>query len=626
MLQERYPIDRLHSVLKPRQGWHPFPIATNREAWKALTQYPLNQARKARFIGQAELYLGQPWSPLSAVRYMDYGRNGNRTRYQEFYFERRDRLSILVLAECFEHKGRFIDEIINGLWLICEETTWVIPAHSIKASCEVLPILDGQTVDLFASQTALVLALVYDLLQDELDAVSPVVGQRIRQQIDTQVLEPVEERIVAKWWDGHNNWTPWICSNCLGAALLTWDDPDRVARYVHRLMEPVDNFLNDYADEGGCDEGPSYWSRAAGTLLIFLDLLYDRSDGQIDVYDEQKIKAMGEYFAYAHLDGPWFTNYADAPANCRVQRGVTYRYGERVGSNMMRDTVLMQMHNWQADGEIEELHGELRGDGILQMLAEMFWIPGDAKPFNLPRPIEAWYPDIQMAVVRSSDVADNGLVMAIKGNHNGESHNHNDVGHFVVMLNGEPGIIDLGTEDYTAQTFGPRRYELWCTRANGHNMPMFDGIEQTAGGKYAAKNVSFMDDGALATFRADIAGAYPAETGLTSLVRTATFDRNAVSAVIEDVIVRGKPTKVLELYLYSWKEPRQIGPGCISIATAPQELGLGFDSSLFTAEIKEMPVTDHKLGLAWGDRVYRIKLTASLPAGKTAYKLTFTPR
>ena len=43
---------------------------------------------------------------------------------------------------------------------------------------------------------------------------------------------------------------------------------------------------------------------------------------------------------------------------------------------------------------------------------------------------------------RSSD----GFYVAAQGGHNAESHNHNDVGNFIVFLNGKPVIVDVGVE------------------------------------------------------------------------------------------------------------------------------------------------------------------------------------
>ena len=47
----------------------------------------------------------------------------------------------------------------------------------------------------------------------------------------------------------------------------------------------------------------------------------------------------------------------------------------------------------------------------------------------------------------------------MKGGHNAENHNHNDVGSFVVALGRATPLVDPGSEVYTARTFSPRRYD-----------------------------------------------------------------------------------------------------------------------------------------------------------------------
>ena len=42
---------------------------------------------------------------------------------------------------------------------------------------------------------------------------------------------------------------------------------------VHKILRSLDNFIDPYHDDGGCDEGPGYWSRAGGSLFDCLELL-----------------------------------------------------------------------------------------------------------------------------------------------------------------------------------------------------------------------------------------------------------------------------------------------------------------------------------------------------------------
>ena len=82
-----------------------------------------------------------------------------------------------------------------------------------------------------------------------------------------------------------------------------------------------------------------------------------------------------------------------------------------------------------------------------------------------------------------------GLTLAVKGGHNGEHHNHNDVGSFVVASDGVPVIVDAGRPTYTAQTFGPDRYAIWTMQSGWHNVPVIGGREQLPGAAHAARDV-----------------------------------------------------------------------------------------------------------------------------------------
>ncbi len=76
----------------------------------------------------------------------------------------------------------------------------------------------------------------------------------------------------------------------------------------------------------------------------------------------------------------------------------------------------------------------------------------------------------------------NGIFLGIKGGHNGEPHNHNDVGSFFLIANGEILLEDLGFGEYTKDYFAPAtRYNQLNTRSSGHNIPLLDDEEQIPG-------------------------------------------------------------------------------------------------------------------------------------------------
>ena len=110
----------------------------------------------------------------------------------------------------------------------------------------------------------------------------------LRLEVDRRILTPALERDDF-WWMGFtprevNNWNPWINSNWLAAALLLERDPARRARAVAKIARSLDRFIDSYPDDGGCDEGPSYWGRAGASLFESLELLHSATGGAVDVY------------------------------------------------------------------------------------------------------------------------------------------------------------------------------------------------------------------------------------------------------------------------------------------------------------------------------------------------------
>jgi hypothetical protein len=238
LLQQKFPLSTVRANLIPRDEWAPWPRHAARSGWQELPA----EAR-ASLIAAGNDALQKPWPSLPATLFLEYKRVGNRARYEAASFDRRNMLQDLVLAECAEGKGRFVDAITNGIWTICEETYWGIPAHvNLQKAGVDLPDVEEPTVDLFAAETGSLLAWTNYLLGEQLEGVSPMVPRRISLEIDRRILKPNAERNDL-WWMGldpslqrsMNNWNPWINSNWLACNLLEF-----VTRLSFRSMEIVD--------------------------------------------------------------------------------------------------------------------------------------------------------------------------------------------------------------------------------------------------------------------------------------------------------------------------------------------------------------------------------------------------
>jgi len=605
--------EALETVLLAPGAWLPYPKAGDAAGWDKV---PV--AVREAHVRQAEKRLGTDWIVPKASMFLDFVRDGNRSRYEAVSFARRGRLAELVLAEAIEGRGRFVDDILDGVWAVSEESFWGVPAHvGAQKRGPGLPDIGEPVVDLFAAETAMLLAWTDYLIGDALDRVSPLVRERIRLEIDRRILGPCLERDDF-WWMGFgersvNNWNPWICSNWLAAALLVEKDPARRSASVHKALRCLDAFLASYPSDGGCDEGPGYWDRAGGSLFDSLELLHGASGGKIDVYAEPLVKEIGRYIGRVHIAGPWAVNFADAAAKPGGSAALIFRYGKAIG-----DEGLMGFGAWLAR---EQGLGE-------RAVAGSFGALGRALPalFGLeeltrteprePLARDAWFPELQVMTARSSEGSAKGLTLAAKGGHNDESHNHNDVGSFVVYADGEPVLIDVGVETYTAKTFSGRRYEIWTMQSAFHNLPTVGGVMQKNGRAFRARDVRYRADATRASLELDIAAAYPPEAGIASWKRRIALERSKRVAV-EDAYALDKARPV-EWSFMSWRRPEAAGAGRITLvdpdaAGGPRPFALFYDGRTLEPRIETIEIEDARLRGSWGDRVYRIVLTSKVP-------------
>lgn len=627
LLTERYDLLRLRELLGPHADWRPFPPASDRAAWSDLARYDINIRRREAVFELADAMLREPWPNLAASLYMRYRRDGDRSAFEEAYFGRRARLAVYVLRECMIYDGCFIDAVIDALWSISEEATWCLPAHAEYDDNDPLPRAGRWTVDLFACETAATLAEAVYLLHDELRAVSPSLVDRIHAAVRERVLDPVMTRDDIGWFSGFNNWTPWCASNTLAAAMYAVPEHDYLTRLTYRLMTVVDRFIDRYPPDGGCDEGASYWNVAAGALTVFLELLHGRSGGEINIYDEPLLYAMGQYIVTMHLDGPWFAGFADGSPRVRLRRGVACRLGERTGNGRLRNLALLAAHGWDPMGERTAGLGHTEGfHKLSSMLHELFWLPWNRLPEEPRFEPSAWLPDTQVLVARQSTAHGEGLIVAAKGGRNDESHNHNDIGEFIVLLDGCPCVIDIGTGVYTSKSFSSERYDIWYVRGSGHDVPVVNGIEQAAGGRYRACGVDFQDTGDRAVLSMHLENAYPEETGIGELVRELVLDRTGDGSVtVRDTwsMSRGEATVAVSLFT-----PRRVSlpsSGLVLLETGRRPLRIEYDLGMLEATVERIDLDDAKLRNSWGECLHRVRLTTRTAEANAAYALRFSP-
>lgn len=627
MLDRFYNSKDFESCLVSPGKFCPFPRGTERSKWDGI-----DERQKRELISKAEEYLGFDWPILPAVRYMDYGRDGNRSRYENAYFERRVILRALVAAECAEGSGRFIDDVINGIWAICEETAWWVPAHRLLSPAqenEVLPDPTDPILDLFAIETASLLAWTHYLLKGSLDRVSRRVCERIEREIKGRIMDPYLNRDDFFWMglrgnERQGNWTTWCTSNAISVFLLLEKDAARLNAAIKKAMRCLDVFLDSYPEDGGCEEGCTYWEHAGGSLFESLELLYLASDGAINVFGEPKIKEIGRCILKLHISGDYFINFGDGRARLSLPAELVYRYGLKVRDPQLAAFGQALCHRTQTEKLFEKRH-----ETLFQILSGVFGPKAEEGVQGFCFTQDMYIESLQLMAAREQDGTDRGFYLAVKGGHNGQFHNHNDVGTFYVFHNGLPLFIDAGVGHYMAKhsSTGMERYTIWTQRSSYHNLPTINGFEQMPGDEFTACEVHYHSDDACAEISMDIAKAYPEEAGIEYWNRAFRFERakRAEILVTEDFKLR-QPACDTYLSLLAAIEPQIYADGRIVFDAADGSKILAvFDANVLSADAERIPIDDERLMHSWGDCLWRILLRvkpAQISEGRLELRIT----
>ena len=582
--------------------------------------FKINEEQIPRLIKQAEDHLAKDIPQLYAHEFMMFRRDGNRSIFESRYFPRRGMAMSLALGEYLERKGRFTDKLIDVLWLILEETTWVLPAHNPSkpgVNCCLPYAYTGEVdyIDLFAATTAATLSWVYYLCHDILADVSTIITDRMLFELDRRIIKPFMNDCHL-WdrmgWSGMrgntvNNWCPWIVSNILTVGALIVKDTTLRTMIVRRAFPMLDAFTSIYHSDGGCDEGPSYWSAAGAALFNACNVLYDMTGGYINVYDDPLIKNMGEYAVKVIITQNRVLNFADSPSRVSPSPILLYHWGKACNSEMMTTYGL-----WKLGGELCGV-----GADTSQPYKYMKYLCTPRLPkADFIAPKNFYIGGLEVAGSREGNELAKGLYVALKGGHNSESHNHNDVGNVIVFSDDKPIFIDAGSGSYTRRTFSGERYTIWAMCSDYHNCATFNDVTQKPGRQACSSDTVYDSESGKMTL--NLATAYPAEANIDTYTRSAEL-ADSVITIVDDVALKDDG-KVMFSYIVRVK-PENVTDSSFEI----EGRTVSFDPSLEYA-IEELDKTWPEVAgipRGWDAEVLcRITLTSKEPVKAKKYVMT----
>ena len=481
---------------------------SDRKAWDALAAL----TAYAFTVSQAGALIQTPLPETTDELYLDYSRTGNRTRWQKVASKRRSRIGDLTIAECVENKGRFLPHLEKVIAAICAEKTWVMPAHDRSLRNFKRQTID---IDLGSSYVGNTLALADSLLGDKL---SDATRKLIREKVGQFIFDPYREMLAGKrgrnfWMQGTNNWNAVCQANVTGAALALIESRQTRAEYIVAALRLSENFLNGFTPDGYCSEGLGYWSYGFGHYILLCESIRQATGGKVDPMTAERVRAPAMFPLNIVIAGGVSPAFADCSVNTRAPAATMHylsrRYG--LGADANDDGILVAPNS-------------VLNHALMYSFPNAATAAPPAKTAYAGPGIRSWFPDAGVLVCRPTPDTPCRVGVALKGGHNAEHHNHNDVGSYVVVVEDEPVLLDPGAEVYTARTFSSKRYVSKVLNSFGHPVPVVAGKGQSTGGNARGEVVRTEFTDAADTFAIDLRSAYAVKE-LRKLQRTFVYSR-----------------------------------------------------------------------------------------------------
>jgi len=417
--------------------------------------------------------------------YSSYLNEGNRIELENIYFQRRRDAVALALFLQWNPNSDKIKLFEEMLFSICQEYSWALPAHIQIDHKQKSYLNANETVDLFASETAHFLAECTVLFRK---IINPTLLEIIKTEIEKRVLNP----FIQKDWGFEklrNNWSA-VCTGAIGiTAMILIKDEEVKKKVLTRVENALSCFLEGYGEDGACVEGMGYWVYGIGYYTYFADM-YEKVAG-IDLFKNLKWKNIILFPLIARMPSGNFLPFSDSPETVIVPSGLNSYFFNKFNIVPAYEESITDFHFdhcyrwghlsrtlWWSTEKVRNAYQNLYGEFV----------------FN----------DANWVILKRKK-----LYFAAKGGNNDESHNHNDLGHFI--LGDHNGLIfdDLGAPVYTADYFGAKRYEYVHPRSYWHSVPYIDKQEQLPGSNYFAFISNVYNDDHEFSVTIDLQHAYP---------------------------------------------------------------------------------------------------------------------
>ena len=578
--------------------------ATNRQAWTALAADP----KWAKIITDAQKLSKVPCPDLPDSLYLDFSKTGNRTRCQKVLSQRDGRMSTLALAECLEAKGRFIEPLSQTIQAICSERTWMMPAHDRK-----LDSFNGRAIDmdLRATLIAWELSTIRYLLEDRLP---PATRTLIETEVRRRVLVPFRAMVEGRqrgafWMNATHNWNSVCLAGVTCAALALEPKAQERAWFVAASEHYIKNFLSGFTPDGYCSEGMGYWNYGFGRFIMLGEGVRQATGGRIDLLASPTARAPALYALQSEVINGLYPSIADCHPGSAPDGQLLKFIAERFGLNVSR---------------VKDISFKTPANNVGPLMMFAFLdtplprIQGAAQASDLP--LHTWFSEGGVLICRP-EPGTRSFAAVLKGGHNAEHHNHNDVGSFSVISGRTMLVCDPGAEVYTARTFSGKRYDSKVLSSIGHAVPVVDGRLQSTGAEAKAVVLKTEFSDKSDTLTLDLKSAYAAPQ-LQKLNRSFRFERGASPRLIVTDTVEYSQSGTFEGALITWGKWKQVSPRELTIRQGEDEIRVDIETGGLDFKVSSETLDED---VSTPEKPVRLAITLTAPVKAATITLTISP-
>jgi len=558
-------VREIAGMLPPKPAGFGRPIS-DRDTWDRLAHHPAFS--KVPRAAERLVNEGLPEQPDDL--FLDYSRTGNRDRWQKVASARRSRVTTFTLAECVEKQGRFLKPLEETIAALCTEKTWVYPAHDGN-----LKSFKGETMAMDLGSTALSWELATSdwLLGEKL----PLATRKlIRENLERRTFAPIREMLDGKrmevgWLSTKNNWNAVCLGGLTGAALAILDSPEERAWFAAVAEARIKSFLSGFTPDGYCSEGLGYWNYGFGHFVMLGEALRQATGGKLDLLAQPAARMPAQFALRDEIQNGIYPTIADCSPGSQPDAKLMHYVCERLQIAAPR---------WK-DVDTVDAGRSLCASAMYTFLpATLPPLPNVIATADLG--LRTWFEDGGVLICRPA-AGGGEFAACLKGGHNAEHHNHNDVGSFSVVCGKTMVLCDPGSEVYTARTFSSRRYESKVLSSFGHSVPVIAGQLQRVGleARAVVRRAEFSET--KDTLELDFRSAYEVPE-LQRLERQFVYARGEKpSLLIRDDVELAKPAS-FETALITWSKWKKVsaeellvGEGREAVRVRMDTGGLAFD-------------------------------------------------